>query len=151
MPSTVNKTKFFIGTSKADPLTDTWTEITDITDVGEFGDAAESVKLLTIDSGRAKKLKGTRDAGSFEITVARNMADAGQIAVRAAAATDYEFNLKIEGPDRPNDKAGSKPTTQFLRGLVNDTTKFGDANAILSQTFMFDLTLAPVTVAPVAA
>lgn len=149
--ATVSKTKIFIGTSKPDALTDTWTEITGITDIGEFGDKAEQVKVLTIDSGRVRKLKGARDSGQFELTVERNMADPGQSAVRAAAATDYEFNVKIEGPDRPNDAAGSKPTTQFLRGLVEDTTKFGDANAILSQTFMFDLVAAPVTVPALAA
>ena len=144
--STVSKTKVYIGTSKADPVTDTYTAITGITDIGEFGDSAEIVKVLTVDAGRVRKLKGARDAGSFEITVERSMADAGQIAVRAAAATDLEFNLKIEGPDVPNANAGSKPTTQFLRGLVSDKTKFGDANAILSQVFSFELTAAPVTV-----
>jgi len=149
--STVSKTKIFIGTSKPDAASDAYTEITGITDIGEFGDTAEAVKVLTIDAGRVRKLKGARDAGSFEITVERNMADAGQIAVRAAAATSYEFNIKIEGPDRPNDAAGSKPTMQFLRGLVSDKTKFGDANAILSQIFLFDLTAAPITIPAVAA
>lgn len=146
---TVVKSKIYIGTSAADAITDTYTRVTSITDIGDFGDAAEVVKVLTIDAGRVAKLKGARDAGSWEFSVTREMADAGQIALRAAAATDLEFNIKIEGPDKPSENVGSKPTTQYLRGLVEEKHKFGDGNAVLSQTFMVELTAAPVTIAPV--
>lgn len=151
MANTVSKSKIYIGTNSATPLTDTYTAIGSVTDIGEFGDQAEAVKLLTIEDARVRKLKGTRDAGTFEFSVAREMADAGQIAVRAAAAADGEFNVKIEGPDKPNANVGSKPTTQYLRGLVSEKHKFGDANGIISQSFTVDLTAAPVTVAPVTA
>jgi hypothetical protein len=148
--NTVCKSKISIGTSSATPLTDTYSAVSGLTDIGDFGDVAEVVKVLTIDSGRPLKLKGTRDAGTFEFTVTREMTDPGQIALRAAAAADGEFNIKLEGPDKPAG-AGSKPTTTYLRGLISDVTKHGDANAVISQTFSVELTLAPDTVAPVTA
>lgn len=149
MANTVSKSKIYIGTSSATQATDTYTVIGSVTDIGEFGDQAESVKYLTIDDARVRKLKGARDAGTFDLTVAREIADAGQIALRAAAALDGEFNIKIEGPDKPNANVGSKPTTQYLRGLISEKTKQGDANAVIMQTFTVDLTAAPVTLPPV--
>lgn len=151
MANAVSKSKIYIGTSATTHLTDTYVNISDLTDIGEFGDQSESIKMNFIDAGRTSKAKGTRDAGMFEFTVARNMADAGQNAIRTAAASDFEFNIKLEGPDKPNAAAGSKPTIQYLRGLVSEKHKFGGANDVVSQTFSVDLTLAPITVPPVTA
>jgi hypothetical protein len=147
----VVKSKVSLGTSGAIPQTDTYTAISGVTNIGEFGDEVEIIKIQTIDTGRAAKVKGTADAGTFELEVAREMGDAGQIALRAAALSDAEFNLKIEANDRANDSAGSKPTTQYLRGLVTEKHKFGAANDVVSQTFVFELTAAPITVPAQAA
>lgn len=150
MANAVVKSKVSLGTSGANPQTDTYTAISGVTNIGEFGDEVEIIKIPTIDTGRAAKLKGTVDAGTFELEVAREMGDAGQIALRAAALSDAEFNLKIEANDKASG-AGSKPTTQYLRGLVTEKHKFGAANDVVSQTFVFELTAAPVTVAALAA
>ena len=151
MGNSVARSKIYIGGSSATYLTDTYVPISEITDIGEFGDQAEAVKINYIDSGRVNKAKGTRDAGTFEFTVTRNMGDAGQTAVRAAAASDFEFNIKIEASDKPNANVGSKPTTQYLRGLVSEKVKFGGSNDFVTQVFTVDLVAAPVTVPPVTA
>ena len=145
MANIIVNSKVYIGTPSATQTTDTYTRILGITDVGEHGDEPEIVKVQTIDSKRPLKLKGTVDGGTFEFTVTREMGDAGQIALRAAAATDAEYNLKIEADDKPAG-ASAKPTTQYLRGLVSVKHKHGGANDTFSQTFVFEITAAPVTV-----
>lgn len=142
MANLVTKTKVSIGTGSATPLTDTYLPIGSITNIGDFGDEPEIVKVPTIDTGRALKLKGLLDAGQFEIEVVREMADTGQNALRVASLADGEYNLKLEGNDKPTG-ASAKPTTIYLRGLVTTKHKHGGANDVVSQTFVFELTAAP--------
>ena len=146
MATKVVKSKLSIGTPSATPLTDTYSPVLGITEVGDFGDEPDIIKIQTIDSERPIKLKGVTDGGTFEFTCSREMADPGQIALRAAALTDSEYNIKIEANDKPTG-TNAKPTTQYVRGLISTKYKFGSAGDAMSQTFVVEITAAPVTVA----
>jgi hypothetical protein len=135
------KSKIYIGTTKATSLvadytSDTWTEVGQVEDIGEFGDKAEQIKFTALSDSRVRKLKGARDAGTLEVTVARDSTDAGQDALRAAAAADVGYNFKIV----LNDKIDTSGSTFYFKALVNGSPiKMGDANAVIRQVFSLDV------------
>jgi len=50
--------------------------------------------------------------------VARDPNDAGQILLRQAARTNFNYAFKEERNDKPNNDPDSTPTTYYNRGLV---------------------------------
>lgn len=135
--SVAAKSKIYIGTTKAtsvvsDYTTDTWTEVGQVEDIGEFGDKAEEIKFTALADSRVRKLKGARDAGTLEVTVARDSTDAGQDALRAASAADVGYNFKIV----LNDKIATSGSIFYFKALVNGSPiKLGDVNAVIRQVF----------------
>lgn len=96
----------------------TWVEITG---VGSHGEVGTSTNILTYDTWGttvAQKAKGIDNAGDPEIELARDPDDAGQVALRAAALTNFNYAFKITGNDKPNNHVDSEPTTIYNRGLV---------------------------------
>lgn len=159
MITTVAKAKFFIGTTTGAVATaaastdaailtayeaDTYVEVKEVSDLGEFGDEAEEIKFSSISDARVRKLKGTRDAGTMEISVGRDAADPGQVAMRVAKNDDYNRNYKIVLNDAP---VGGTPTTFFFRGLITKArTKTGEANNVVIETFSVGINSAIVEV-----
>lgn len=89
--------------------------------LGNHGETGSNTNVLTYDTWDTEviqKAKGMTDAGSPEIEVARIPADAGQVALRDAAKTNQNYAFKMERNDKPDNKATSKPTTLYNRGLV---------------------------------
>ena len=87
--------------------------------VGSHGQTGVSTNLLTYntwDTAVAQKAKGVSDAGSPDVEVARLPADAGQILLRAAALTNFQYAFKLERNDK-NVSSGT-PTIVYNRGLV---------------------------------
>ncbi len=146
MATSNRATLAFVGTNKPVPLpadfvSDTWTALGEPTDFSDFGDAAETIKYNVIGAGRTRKLKGVRDAGTFEVTFAYDAKDAGQDKLRAAEAGDGLINLKL---------ALSDGTIHYLRGIVESyKNTMKDANSVVMQAFTIALDQAPVTVEPV--
>jgi len=114
--------KFFIATvAQSTDLADaaayaalTWTQVNG---VGEHGETGLDTNILSYDgwdTSVRQKSKGTSDAGDPTVEVARDASDAGQDALRAAAATESYYAFKIE----LNDSGVTNPTTFFNRGLV---------------------------------
>lgn len=75
----------------------TWTSIGTTETLGSLGDVAAEITFDGIADGRTKSIKGTRNAGMMELVCGFVEADAGQIALRAAEATifDYAFRLTM--------------------------------------------------------
>lgn len=146
MANTSNaKTKVFIGgVSAGTEQTDyeailTWTEIVDVMDVGDFGDESEAIKYKVLGDGRVRKKRGSTDAGAWEVTVARVADDAGQLAVKAAAASEDAFDFKVETVDGD---------IFYVTGLVlSAKNEFGDTDQVLQIKFSVELTAQPLEVA----
>lgn len=96
----------------------TWVQVGGVGSHGETGTTTNILTYDTWDTDVAQKAKGISDAGSPDIEVARDPEDAGQVILRAAAATNFNYAFKIEGNDKPNDDVDSRPTIRYNRGLV---------------------------------
>jgi hypothetical protein len=132
--------KLYIGGVKAPQVADfvvsdfdaeVWTEIDGWSQMGPVGDAAALITTALINRGRDFKQKGTANAGSMANVFAVIRNDAGQIALRAAAAPANKNNyaFKVVG----NDPTGSPATatTLFFIGLVTSAQEAGgEANTI---------------------
>lgn len=96
----------------------TWVQIKG---VGSHGEAGTSTNILTYDTWDtdvAQKAKGISNAGDPTIELSRDPDDAGQVALRAAALTNFNYAFKIEGNDKPTSEVGATPTIIYNRGLV---------------------------------
>lgn len=94
----------------------TWVQVKGI---GQHGQTGVSTNLLTYntwDTSVAQKAKGVSDAGSPDVELARIPSDPGQILMRAACLTNFNYAFKLERNDR-NIVAGT-PTIVYNRGLV---------------------------------
>lgn len=135
---TVAGWKFFIGSVATVPsagisaaISDTFVEVDGWETLGAFGDAAQVITTQLINRARDVKQKGTRNAGSMENRFAILLGeapDAGQVAMRAAEATNNNYNFKVEAPDAP---AGGTPTTYYFIGMVASArNEGGQANTV---------------------
>lgn len=73
-----------------------WTEIGGWTNAGAIGDTQEVIEQTVISSGRVRKIKGTRNAGTMENQFLPDGTDLGQIAFRAAIESCKPYAFKIE-------------------------------------------------------
>jgi hypothetical protein len=80
-----------------------WTEIGEVENLGELGDESGGATFTGIAYKRVKKLKTADDAGTLPLICGRDPLDAGQIALKAAQATKYDYNFKIVLADAPNE------------------------------------------------
>lgn len=126
--TTSSKTKISVGTQAvATDLTtfqaDTYTVIGEVESFGAFGDEAEEIKFTSLGDGRVQKIAGVRDAGSVDLLMGFDAADAGQTALIAAFNTGgLPFNFKIELNDALTSGAGPHHGTQFFfKGVVLGT------------------------------
>lgn len=100
-----------------------------IGNVGSLGETGLSENILTYpvwDKSVAQKAKGMGDAGSPALEVARDSADAGQDALRAAGATNLNYAFKHEMNDKLT--PGGTNTIKYNRGLVGGPTRPGGGN-----------------------
>jgi hypothetical protein len=93
-----------------------WVEIKAIGNHGETGPNTNILTYDTWDTTVIQKAKGMTDAGSPEIEVARIALDPGQVLLRAAALTNYNYAFKMVRNDAPT--ANAAPTILYNRGLV---------------------------------
>jgi hypothetical protein len=125
----------------------TWVEIDGWETCGGFGDGAELITTQLINRQRDLKMKGTRNSGSMENNFAIIRADAGQVALRAAEATDTNYAFKIEWDDAPAGDAPT-PTIQYFIGLVMSANdQGGSANTVQMLSSTIEINSNIVTVA----
>lgn len=131
--------KFFIGTSalatnETQFAADTYVEVKHVEDLGEFGDEDQVISVEYVGSARARKYKGTADAGTLVLVVSRDALDEGQVALKAAQKTDDEYNFKIVADDAPG--AGGTASIYYFRGLVTlARDSYGGPNNVVKTTF----------------
>lgn len=76
-----------------------FTEVGEITDYGEFGRKYNLVKHNPVATRKTVKRKGSYDSGSMTIPMALSNSDAGQVIMKAAAASDASYSICIELKD----------------------------------------------------
>lgn len=115
--------KLYLGTTAAATTVvafeaDTYTEVGEIEEIGEFGDAVNAVNFTSLADGRVRKFKGSYDAGELSMTVAFDVDDTGQAALKTALddTSSDDYSVKITLNDQPS--GGSNPTTFFFKGKV---------------------------------
>ena len=85
------------------------TAVGEITDLGEFGTEYTTVDHVALGSRQKRKFKGSFDNGSLQLQMGRDVTDVGQIALRAALASDASYTFCVTFQD------GSK---NFFTGKV---------------------------------
>lgn len=151
--SLVGGAKVFISTVIADPtlaqfqlVGRTWTEIKGVESIGDFGDESEIVTFKSVDANRVRKLKGTADAGTLELTVGRDPLDAGQVAARAAAKTKNRYAFRIVCNDAP-DGGTVKVTTHYIGAIVASAKKsMAGADDVIKEIYSLAIDCEPLTV-----
>lgn len=131
--------KLFIGTTV--PMAtliayaaDTWVEVKNVEDLGSFGDQATEAKITTLGDRRTHKFKGSFDAGTLTVKCGSDPADAGQIAMVAAFASDLNYNFKVTLDD--NLTNGGTPTTAYFAGKVMKKNRdVSTADNVVRQNF----------------
>ncbi len=86
-----------------------YTAIAELTDIGSFGKKFGEVLHNPIGDRRTYKFKTSYDNGSLALKLARVPADAGQVLLLAALASDADYTFHVEYQDG---------TDQYFRGKV---------------------------------
>lgn len=97
----------------------TWVQIAGVGSAGEAGTTTNILSYDTWDTDVTQKAKGISNAGDPDVEVARDPDDAGQVLLRTAGGTNFNYAFKEERNDKPNDDVDSTPTTYYNRGLVS--------------------------------
>lgn len=118
----------------------TYVPIANVGNLGERGANTNIVSYDTWDTETTLKGKGITNAGDPQLEVAQDLADPGQIAVRAAAAAksdNYAFKVTRQNGD-----------VQYMRGLVTGPSEPGGRNEdFVLNVFTLALNQIPIDVA----
>ena len=119
----------------------TYVQVKRVGSVGERGISTNIVTCDTWDTLVALKGKGISNAGDPEVEMARDLADPGQIAMRAAGAPNVQdmYAFKVERPTGE---------VEYLRGLVAGPRTPGGRNEdFVLHVYTLGLNQAPIEVA----
>lgn len=102
----------------------TYTDVGEVTGLGEFGGTATMVNHVPLKDGVIAKRKGSRDYGGLSIQMGKDVADAGQLILKAGfdgAASYAAHSFRITTPDQ----------TLYFTGMVASFTQVkNDANTV---------------------
>ena len=84
--------------------------------IGEIGDQSNEITGNVISEGRTRRAKGTRNAGTQDVTCFWGPADVGQAALIAAEKTSNRYAIKFSPRDRLT--SGGTDSITYYRGLV---------------------------------
>lgn len=153
MANTNMGTKFFISPTIApsdlalsafEDLED-WVEVGSIGNIGETGSQVNILNYDTMDTTVSQKAKGIINAGDPTVECAYVPADLGQIAMRTAAKTNFNYAFKIVHNDKVT-PAGTG-TTHYNRGLVaGPSTPNGAVEDFILNVFTLALNQEQITV-----
>ena len=76
-----------------------YAEVGSMGQLGEIGPQAQDVTFTPLDGSAVQHFKGSTDNGAVVLTMARDPLDLGQIALKAASLTKFEYAVKIVVPD----------------------------------------------------
>lgn len=73
----------------------TYVVVGEVTDIGEVGREYATTTHSPVGSRAVRKFKGSYNNGSMQIQMARDTANAGQTAMRAALLSDADYSFKV--------------------------------------------------------
>lgn len=127
----------------------TWVEIGNIVTMPDFGITDNIVTQDYINTDVSQKRKGFRNASDTEVVVGALQDDVGQIELRTAADTKYNYALKLEQSDAPDDDTTN--TIRYSRGVIGGPNFAGGGGEDFdNETFQIGLNQKPIVVAPTA-
>lgn len=97
----------------------TYVNIAEVGDVGEWSTSANLLQYDALNTQVGQQQKGIISGGSPTVELVFNKTDAGQIALRAAAATKSNYAFKLTLPDG---------TIRYNRGVVSGPERPGGKN-----------------------
>lgn len=106
-----------------------WQEIDEIEGFGSVGDAAAEITFDSVSSGRTRRLKGTRSAGTMEVVCAIDAESEGQTAARLAEETQHDYAFRLVFNDAP---AGGTPSERmFVAKVASAVEALDTANNVM--------------------
>lgn len=122
-----------------------WVKVGEIEDLGEIGDQSADVTFNSLGANRVRHLKGARDAGAMSVVVGDDPSDPGQLALRAAEKTKFNYNFKIVYEDAADED--STDSVDYFRALVMSARKNnGTADNVMRRTFALGINSPIITV-----
>jgi hypothetical protein len=131
--------RLYLGTTQAastqqDFESDSYVEVGEVEDLGEFGDESEEVTFTALGDRRVRKFKGPRNAGTMAVVCGHDSSDDGQAAMKAAEATDFDYNVKVVLNDALT--LNGSPTTIYFRGKVMSKKRnVGNVSNVVRHNF----------------
>lgn len=116
----------------------TFTEVDLVESIGAFGDTAAQITFTALKDSRVRKAKGSRDAGTLEVTVARDPADPGQDALKAAEKTSFSYPIKIELNDKPT-PSGDNSVFYFIAKVSSAPVNVGSVDEVIRISYTLDI------------
>jgi hypothetical protein len=116
-----------------------WTLINEVEGLGSVGDTSEAVTFTSMSDSRTRTLKGPRSAGTMEIVMGIDPADAGQAALIAAEKTPFDYGFRVVLNDAPAPRSAAVTMTIASPGVVSwnahglevgDKVKFSTTGAL---------------------
>lgn len=146
--------KFYIGSQTTDATdeqaeyeADSYLQIGEVETIGAFGDEAALVTFTSLADGRVRKRKGSKNAGSIQLSCAHDADDAGQNSMVLAEGSQLPYNFKVELNDA--DAGETSPSTFYFRGLVMSKNLDGVTNdSIVMRNFTVEIDSAVIEVDP---
>jgi len=115
-----------------------YVEVGSMGQLGEIGPQAQDVTFTPLDGSAVQHFKGSTDNGAVVLTMARDPLDLGQIALKAASLTKFEYAVKIVVPDAAD--GNDTDTIYFCRGpIMAGRTNIGDANTVRTIAYSVGL------------
>lgn len=126
-----------------------WTEVSNVGSIGESGMQTNLPTYDELSTEVTQKQKGISNAGDPPVEVARNPTDPGQIALRAAAATKFQYAFKTEDNDAPSSNYTN--SIYYNRGVVTGPTRPNGRNEdFILEVFTLGLNQREIVVDPAA-
>lgn len=113
----------------------TWTEVGEATEIPEYGAEHATVTHTPLKTGIVNKFHGELNYGSVAVPMALDLADAGQIILKAALTSKDEISVKITLSDA---------TVEYTSGKVMSFKKGVSVGSVVPATSMLEFTRAIV-------
>lgn len=111
-----------------------YTEVKFVEGLGEIGPQNTDTTFTPLDGSAVQHLKGSTDYGATAVGVGRDPLDPGQIAMRAAVATYFEYGVKIVLKDAPTED--HTDSIIYVRGpVMSGRLTIGGADPVVMEAF----------------
>jgi hypothetical protein len=123
-PNATSGIKYYIGTTAADPLLDTYVQVGSLNNIPAYGPNTQDITFEDLSQGTILHFNGAQDDGTLAIEVGMDLSDDGQLAIiDAQSVTNRKFNYnhKIVYNDSQPATSSSVTITVASPGVVTWT------------------------------